>query len=118
MSSDIFAGIGGSGYYYGLGLNLNLGKGIVVFVLGIDGKFCEFSWSDSFFTGPYYFKGLAFNPYIGLSLFGKEGFTLKLRAGVQPAYHYNQQVLLLYQTNLCFSLKKLITFFYIYWTKT
>ncbi|MBI3133980.1 MAG: hypothetical protein HYZ14_04820 [Bacteroidetes bacterium] len=86
LSADIFAGMSEAGPCIGAGFNLNLGRDYLFFVAGIDCKQYELQFYDNFLINDYYFKGIVYNPYLGLSAFVPYGFTVKLRAGLMPVY--------------------------------
>lgn len=86
MSADAFAGIGASGYYYGLNTTFNFGRNELFFTTGFDVKKCEIQFSENQIFSDYYFKGPAYNPFIGLNLYAPAGLSIKTRAGIMPIY--------------------------------
>jgi hypothetical protein len=86
LSSDASIGVGKSGFYYGLNAAINLGREELFFVAGVDLKRCVIQYSESFLFGDYYFKGFAYNPYVGLSLYVPSRLTIKIRGGIMPIY--------------------------------
>ena len=86
VSADAFAGIGSSGYYYGLNTTFNFGRDELFFTTGIDVKRCEIQYSETLIFGDYYFKGFAYNPFIGVNLYTPAGLSIKTRAGFMPIY--------------------------------